>query len=78
MSELGRDEWEGWMRLLREDIRGVHDRLDALNGRTRASELRIAVLQDRSDAVVDPAARWGAVGSGIGALLAGALAWFHK
>ena len=30
-------------------IVSVHDRLDLLNGRTRSSEQRIAVLEDRSN-----------------------------
>lgn len=41
-------EFERWMNLLRSDVQGVHDRLDELNGRTRASEQKIAVLEDRS------------------------------
>ena len=46
MSELTRDEFEGWMKLLREDVQGVHTRLDLLNGRTRENERDIAVRTD--------------------------------
>lgn len=35
---------------LREGFDGVHDRLDALNGRTRQNEQDIAVLRDRATA----------------------------
>ena len=31
-----------------ESLRGIHSRLDTLNGRTRESEQQIAVLTDRS------------------------------
>ena len=33
---------------LMDAIRGIHSRLDTLNGRTRGSEQQIAVLTDRS------------------------------
>ena len=79
MADLSREEFEGWMRLIREDIRGTHDRLDELNGRTRVNENQIAILNDRSSqATKDPTARWtGVVGS---ALATAALLWqqFHK
>lgn len=36
---------------VREDISGVHARLDTLNGRTRTLENAVAVLKDRANAV---------------------------
>lgn len=79
MADLSRDEFEGWMRLIREDIRGTHDRLDELNGRTRVNEQNIAILQDRNlQATKDPMARWtGFAGS---ALAVASLIWqqFHR
>ena len=45
MTDIRRDEFEGWMHVLRDDIQGVHSRLDVLNGRTRINERDIAVLQ---------------------------------
>ena len=45
---LEREEFKTWMELLREDVRGVQDRLDVLNGRTRETEQAVAVLQDRA------------------------------
>ena len=33
---------------LMDAIRGIHSRLDTLNGRTRENEQKIAVLSDRS------------------------------
>lgn len=67
MSDLSRDD----LRELKDDIldritggfQGVHERLDGLNGRTRAVETKVAVLEDRG--VRDPTARWGA---GVGIL----------
>ena len=78
MADITAAEFERWMEVLRNDIQGVHARLDTLNGRTRASETAIAVLQDRATQAKDPAARWTALGSALAAILAGALAWFHK
>jgi hypothetical protein len=77
MGDLRRDEFENWMHVLRDDIHGVHDRLDALNGRTRTNEKDIAVLQDRAtQESKDPTARYGALG-GIVAATGGILYhWF--
>lgn len=66
---IERNEFEGWMELLRGDIKGVHDRLDGLNGRTRVSEQKIAVLEDRSQKTSDPTARWTAGLAGAGLML---------
>ena len=35
-----------------ESLRGIHSRLDTLNGRTRESEQQIAVLTDRSGRII--------------------------
>ena len=45
---IERGEFQAAVEQIREDIRGVHTRLDALNGRTRKTESDIAVLQERS------------------------------
>jgi len=45
VGEINRDEFENWMLVLRDDIRGVQARLDLLNGRTRKNENAIAVLE---------------------------------
>ena len=74
MSEtngIKQSEFERWMELLRNDIHGVHERLDTLNGRTRRAEQDIAVLKDRG--THDVIAR---VVAGIGAALAAGFAWF--
>lgn len=73
MAELERDEFETWMGVLREDIKGVHVRLDLLNGRTRVTESKIAVLEDRGS----DARRGGMVSGGIGAAIV-ALAEFAR
>jgi len=90
MSDLSRDEFEGWMKLLREDVQGVHARLDLLNGRTRGNEKDIAVLQSKTEDLEsktddleasqtrDPWARWTSFGAAVGAAGAGVYAWFHK
>jgi tetrahydromethanopterin S-methyltransferase subunit G len=60
---------------IRDDIRGIHDRLDALNGRTRKNESDIAVLQDRDSADRQVAKRagrnhgalWGGIIAGLAA-----------
>lgn len=44
-----RDEIGDMRTDLRERVDGVNARLDVLNGRTRTSELAIAVLNDRSE-----------------------------
>lgn len=58
---------EALRREVQAGFEGVHGRLDQLNNRTRQAEVAIAVLQDRS--VRDPAARWGAIGAFLTALL---------
>lgn len=68
---INREEFQQWMGLLRDDIKGVHTRLDHLNGRTREVEGKVKVLE--SERSSDPVARWGA---GIGAALSAALAYF--
>lgn len=60
-----RDEFRDGIALVRDDIRGVHDRLDQLNGRTRASEQAIAVLQDRVKQETRASRRDGAIGGGV-------------
>lgn len=49
-------------------IKGIHDRLDVLNGRTRATELEVAVIKDR-------AARVAAVYVSLGSILAVGVAY---
>lgn len=66
---LERDEFRQWLELLRADIKGVHDRLDAINGRTRTAEQSIAVLQDRSCATDRNIKLWGGALAAILALL---------
>ncbi len=66
--DVQHEEFERWMHLLRGDLQGVHARLDALNGRTRVAEERIAVLADRAH----EARRSGAMGGGIVAAFAAA------
>ena len=67
MASIERQEFENWMQVLREDIRGTHIRLDELNGRTRSAENEIAVLKDRGSR--DNTARF----AGVGSLLGGAV-----
>ena len=64
MSELSRDEFLLHMQLIRQDIAGVDNRLDVLNGRTRIAENAIAVLEDRSNEGKAAGIKWGAV-SGV-------------
>ena len=69
MSEIQRDEFTNWMQTLRADIQGVHERLDALNGRTRAVENKVSVLEDRGIRTTDPTARRAAWFVGLSGLL---------
>ena len=57
---------------IQDGFRGVHTRLDAINGRLRSTEQDIAVLNDRSNR--DNTAR---VGAGASALVAGLGALWH-
>lgn len=56
------------LHMIREDqqsgFRGVHDRLDKLNGRVREAELDIGILQERSTKP-DVLARIGTVIAGL-------------
>ena len=56
MADLSREEFVTHIELLHTGIKGVHDRLDKLNDRTRTTETQIAVL--RSSAKRE-AAKWG-------------------
>lgn len=50
---------------IREGFKGVNDRLDDLNGRTRKNEQEVAVLKDRSDRAERTA---GTIGGVVGAV----------
>lgn len=81
-SPLTVDEFTRAMTLLREDnarleargveaFRGIHERLDVLNGRTRKLETEIALLQDwqaRTDPLPEPKRRFPWIKAGIGAI----------
>lgn len=75
MDMVDRDEFRQWMSVLRDDIKGVHVRLDAQNGRTRTLENKVAVLEDRGEHAKDPKARWGAVGAGFAGLVGALYQW---
>ena len=46
MTQLSREEFLAHIGYIREDIAGVNDRLDNLNGQTRRHGEKIAVLED--------------------------------
>lgn len=62
---IEREEFQAAVAFIREDIRGVQTRLDALNGRTRRNERAIDVLQDRSLAHRRHGAAWGGFVGGV-------------
>jgi hypothetical protein len=77
MNDLTRDEFIANIGYIRDDVKGVHDRLDTLNGRTRTLENAVAVLKDRTNQVASPkdvrnyGAGFGALGaSAVGVLYA--------
>ncbi len=73
MAVLSREEFVAHMQPLQASMTAIKDHLDTLNGRTRDSELKLAVLEDRGHP--------GAWGGGIGALIVGlveAIRWFTK
>jgi hypothetical protein len=57
---------------LMDAIRGIHSRLDTLNGRTRESEQQIAVLTDRSGRINTIAI------SALSAVAAAAIYWVMR
>lgn len=74
---LSRTEFITHVTYIREDVAGVHERLDTLNGRTRKLENAVAVLNDRADKAASPkdvrnyGAGFGALGaSAVGVLYA--------
>lgn len=80
--DISREEFVSYVDIIRADIKGVQDRLDDINGRTRITEQNIAVLQDRSNRFQGETkritSRWGA-----GAVIIAAMAeflhqWFGK
>lgn len=50
MNEISREEFLTHVGFIREDVAGVHDRLDTLNGRTRTVETAIGSLQASHEA----------------------------
>ena len=70
-----RDDLEAMEHRLLAAVRGVHERLDLLNGRTRQVETSVAVLHDRSERDSARAASWGA---GAGAAIAGTIVGIYK
>lgn len=78
MSEISRDELILHLNLIRGDIAGVHDRLDALNGRTRTTEQTLAVLQERIPGGPKQAAAWGGGIAGVVVAITEVARWFVK
>lgn len=72
---LERDDLDAMEKRLLAAVKGVHDRLDTLNGRTRVVETSVAVLKDRSNRDSSRAASWGA---GAGAAIAGGIIAAYK
>jgi hypothetical protein len=72
---LEREEFKSWMELLRNDIAGVHERLDELNGRTRVVENKVAVLEDRGSR--DTTARVQGLGGIVASAASFIYAWFR-
>lgn len=72
-----RDEIGDMRTDLRERVDGVNARLDVLNGRTRTSELAIAVLNDRSERAESHARLWGGgAGAAVGGVIIGVWKYF--
>lgn len=59
------EEFERWMNLLREDMRGIHMRLDVLNGRVRLLESETAVLKSNQSSNGAAAAWGGSIGGAV-------------
>ena len=66
MSEISREEFQRLYDTIDDGFRGVHVRLDRMNGRIGTAETDIAVLQEKSSA-----ARSAAWGGGIGGVMIG-------
>lgn len=77
MSGIDREEFHHWMELLREDIGGVHARLDVLNGRTRTVETKVALLEVMPPGR-DQAARVTSASAGLAALIAMVWQWLTR
>jgi hypothetical protein len=71
MSDLSRAEFLIHLERVHGGIQGVQERLDNLNGRTRACEQDVAILKDRTDTVRrDTRRSVGKWGLGVGGLMA--------
>lgn len=72
MPEITREEFLAHMEHLAEGMGRVEKHLEALNGRTRTAETKIAILEDRADRN-----RNRSIGAGLGAVIVGALEAVH-
>jgi hypothetical protein len=80
---LEREDIEFFADLIRDDIRGVQQRLDVLNGKTNINSIDIAVLKDRQDTTSrttrNSSMGWGSgAGAAVGAALIVIYNYFTK
>lgn len=76
---LSRDEFLAHIGYIRDDIAGVHQRLDVLNGRTRATETAIVVLQTEAAAAEKAGQKAGRTAGAIaGSVIGGVIVAIYK
>lgn len=73
---IERDEFQAAVAIIRDDIKGVHARLDTLNGRTRINEQNVIRIQERMKA--EKKSHWPKIGglSGILAIVGEGVRWY--
>lgn len=80
---LEREDLQFFTELIREDIKGVHVRLDALNGKTNRNTTDIAVLQSQQEqnnkSMRNQSVGWGTgAGAFVGGLIIAVYQYFSK
>lgn len=76
MADLSREEFQGWMAVLQQDIRSIQPRIDVVSEKVSDLEQDVAVLKDRAQGGAGMAAISGGGTAGIIIGIIEGLRWY--